>query len=128
MVGRHEAVPAADLVEPVAEPALLDLDDSMAARAGEVMMVRVAAQAVTELGAVMRERVDDALLAEQRERPVDRREAGARVALPKPSPQSLRGDVVLLTGELRQHLEALFRHAEALLREERGVVAARLQC
>ena len=43
-------------------------------------MVRVAAQAVAELGAVMRERVDDALLAEQRERPVDGREPGPRVA------------------------------------------------
>ena len=81
MVRRDESVPAADLVEPVSEPALLDFDDPVAARAGEVMVMRVAAQPVAELGAVMRERVDDPLLAQHCERPVDGRETGARVAV-----------------------------------------------
>ena len=48
-----------DAVDPAIEPAPAELDDSMAARANEVVVVLVPAQPVAELALVMRERVDD---------------------------------------------------------------------
>jgi hypothetical protein len=57
-----------DGVEPGAEAALLDLDDTMAARAHEVMVVRLRAEAVAELRPVMGHRVDNAPLGQERKR------------------------------------------------------------
>ena len=49
MVGRDEAVLLRGGGDPVVEPALLDLDDAVAALADQVVMVRVAAEAVALL-------------------------------------------------------------------------------
>ena len=94
MIRRDEAVLRRDGVEPFAEPALLDLDDAVAARADEVMVMGVRAEPLAELRAVMRERVDYGLVGEERERAVDGREPGLRVALAQPAPELLRRDVV----------------------------------
>src|ERR1700693_4203395 len=96
MIGRSEAVLRRDGVEPVAEATLLDLDDAVAARAHEVMVMRLGAEPVAELRAVVRQRVDDALVREQRERAVHSCEPGLGVALTQPAPELLRGDVVRL--------------------------------
>ena len=96
MVGRDEAVLLRGGGDPVVEPALLHLDHAVAALAEQVVVMRVAAEPVALLAAVVREDVDDALLAEQRERAVDGGEPGAGVALAEPPPELLRRDVVAL--------------------------------
>ena len=50
---RHEAVGFRDPIEPLLELALVQLDDLMAARADEVMVVSLAAEAVAELTGMM---------------------------------------------------------------------------
>ncbi len=80
VVSRDEAVPCAHGVEPLVEPALLDLDDAVAVRAHEVMMVRVGTESITELAAVMRQGVDHVVLVQQCKCPVDGREADLRAA------------------------------------------------
>jgi hypothetical protein len=52
VVGHDEAVPRRHLVDPTVD-ALLDLDDPVAVRTEQVMVVRVGAQPVAELRAVM---------------------------------------------------------------------------
>src|SRR5581483_1036705 len=96
VIGGDEAVPARDLGQPAVEAALTHLDHAVAAGAEQMMVVRLGAEAVAMLAAVVRERVHDALRREQRERAVDGGEAGARSPLPQPAPQFLRGHVVAL--------------------------------
>lgn len=120
VVGGHEAVTRCDGVGPGAEVALLDLDDAMAAGAEQVMVVRIAAQAIAELAAVVGERVDDALLVEEREGAVDRREADRGGAAAQAAPQRLGRKVVALACELLEHLEPLARRADAPLLEQTG--------
>ena len=83
-------------------------------RGHEVVVVRVGAEPVALLGAVVGEDVDDAVLAQEGERAVDRREPRAGVALSEPCPELLRGRVVALAGQLLQHLEPARRRADAL--------------
>ena len=59
------------LGKPFVHLAALELGHSVATRAHEVMMVALPAQAVTRLARAVRELVHDAVLSEQRERPVD---------------------------------------------------------
>ena len=80
VVGGDEAVPLRGLVHPAVEVAFLHLDDTMAALADEVVVVCLAAEAVALLAAVVGEDVDDARIAQEGERAVDRRQAGRRVA------------------------------------------------
>ena len=82
MIRRHEAVPRAHRVEPLVETALLDLDDAVAVRAHEMMMVRIGAEPVAELAAVMGQRVDHVVLVQEGKRPVDRCQADLRAAAP----------------------------------------------
>ena len=89
-------------------------------------MVRVAAEAVAELTAVVRERVDHAVLVQQRERPVHGGEADLRAAAAaQPAPQRLGSDVVGLAPELGQDLDALSRRPHTLRVEQLGSVGLR---
>jgi hypothetical protein len=118
MVGRDEAVLLRGRGDPFVEPALLDLDDAMAALAEEVMVMRVAAEPVALLAAVMGEDIDDALLAQERQRPVDRGQASAGVALAQPSPKLLGRHVVALAPKLLEHLEPSWRGVDAVPLEQ----------
>ena len=62
-------------LQPRFEAALAKLDHAVALGAHEVVVMRVAAEPVAGLAAAVRERVDDAVLDEAAERPVDGREA-----------------------------------------------------
>jgi hypothetical protein len=64
VVELREAVMCGEAIDPLVERALVELDDPVAASAHEMVVVRVAAQAVTELAAVMCERVDDSVIPE----------------------------------------------------------------
>ena len=69
---RHDEVTAGgDLVDPAAKVAVVDLDDAVAARADEVMMMSIGAEPVAELAAVVGQRVHDAVVAKHGECPVD---------------------------------------------------------
>src|SRR6185312_16579089 len=89
----HESVLLGGARDPVVEPALPHLDDAVAALAEEVVVMLDAAEPVALLAAVMRENVDDALRAEERERPVDGGEARPRVAIAQTAPELLRRHV-----------------------------------
>ena len=62
---RDEAVAAGDLIEPGPELAVHELDDTVAVRADEVVVVPLGAPAIAELAGVVRDRVDDALLCQE---------------------------------------------------------------
>ena len=82
MGGRDEVLPRGRGFQPRLEAALAELDHTMALGAHEVVVMRVAAEPVARLAGAVRERVDDAVLDEAAERPVDGRQADllARVA------------------------------------------------
>ena len=69
--------------QPFVHFAALELGDAVAARADEMVMVALAAEAITGLARPVGEFVDDAVLAEKRERPVHRREPDPLTALPQ---------------------------------------------
>jgi zinc transporter, ZIP family len=113
VLGGDEAVPLRGGRDPVVEPALLHLDDPVAALAEQMMVVLVAAQPVALLTPVVGEDIDHALLAEERERPIDRGEPGCRVALAEPAPELLCRHVVALARELLEHLEPARRRTNS---------------
>jgi hypothetical protein len=76
MVGHGEAVSSAELFEPWSELALGQLDHLVALAARQMVMVIVAAEPVAGLARPVHEHVDHPFAAEQRQRPVDGREAG----------------------------------------------------
>ena len=114
-----KAVCRGDVVEPRVETAVRELDHAMAARANEVVVVLPAAEAVAGLARPVREHVDDALVGQDREGPVDRREADPLPAGSEALVQLLGGRVVRLAGELGKHAQALRRRPQASLLEER---------
>ena len=118
MLSRDEAMLLCGGGDPVVEPALLHLDDAMAFLTEKVVMMRVAAEPVALLAAVMGEDVDHALLAQQRERAIDGCEASARVALAEAAPELLRRHVVTLARELLEHLEPAGGGADAVSFEQ----------
>src|SRR5947209_15923793 len=105
MLGRDEAVLLRGRGDPVVEPALLHLDHAVASFAEQVVVMCVPAQPVALLAAVVREHVDDALLAQQRQRAIDGGETGMRVAFPQAAPELLGRHVVALARELPEHLQ-----------------------
>jgi zinc transport system substrate-binding protein len=113
MPGGHEAVVARDAVEPRPQLALGELDDTVALRADEVMVVTLGAAAVAELTGPVGEDVDDTLVGEEPERPVDGREPEALAAGAQPLVEVLGGDVVGLSEELGEDSRALTRRTEA---------------
>lgn len=68
--------------KPLVELALLDLRNPVTAHADEVMVVALPAEPVARLAWVVSELVDDAVLAEERERPVDGRQTDPLATLP----------------------------------------------
>jgi len=75
--GGGEAVLLGAALHPRLEIAVRQLDDAVAAGADEVMMVDVAAEPVAELACVVRERIDGAMLVEERQCPVHGRQPDA---------------------------------------------------
>src|SRR4029079_6781065 len=106
VVGGDEAVALRRGRDPVVEAALLHLHHAVAALAEQVMMMLVPAEPVALLASVVGEDVDDAVLAQERQRAIHGGEARAGVALAEPAPQLLGRHVVALAGELLEHLEA----------------------
>ena len=76
VVGWDQYEPVGD-GEPGVELAVAQLDDAVTARAHEVVMVTLAAEAVARLAAVVHQNVYDAGFGEALQRPVDGREADA---------------------------------------------------
>ena len=102
-----------DALEPGAELAVLQLDDLVAVRADEMVMVALAAPAVAELAGVVREGVDDAFAREQPERAVDGREPEPLASAAQPLVELLGGDVVSLAHQLGEDGHALARRPDA---------------
>jgi len=101
MLGPCEAVLCGQPGDPFVEPAVVQLDDPVAFATDEVVVVAIRAEAVAKLSAVVAHRVDDIVIAEKRECPVDRREADGRVAaISEAPPEDLRGHVVRLRRQL----------------------------
>lgn len=98
--------------DPLVEGAVLKLDDTMATRAHEVVVVVLAAQAVAKLTAVMGERVDHAPFVEQGKSAVDGGKTDGDVPRPQPLEQLLGRRVVFLPGELFEDADALTRHPD----------------
>ena len=113
MSRRDEVGARGRCVQPLVQPALRQLDDPVALGADEVVMVALAAEAVARLERVVRERVDDPVLGEGSERPVDGREADALSRFPEPAVELLRRHVVRLPCELLEHADALLRDPQA---------------
>ncbi len=75
MRGRDEVVLRRDLLEPGLELAVRKLDDPVAARADQMMVVPFPAESVAELAAPVTQDVDDTFVAQSAEGPIDGREA-----------------------------------------------------
>ena len=124
---RKEVVLFEHPVEPVGQALLVDLHDSVAVGADQMVVMRLAAEPVAELSLVMSERVDNALLTQQRKRPVNRRETDRRfVPLAKALPQRLRGRVVGLDRQLAKHFQSLPRRLYVVTNEQIGEVSVYL--
>jgi hypothetical protein len=67
----REPVPGGTVSEPGIEVAVAQLDDTVTVLTDEMMVVALAAQPVAGLAGPVTERVDDTLLVERGERPVD---------------------------------------------------------
>ena len=102
--------------EPFVHFAAFELGHAVAARADEMVVVPLAAQAVAGLARAVCELVDDAVLAEDRERPVDGGEADRIAALAKARVDLLRGRIMRFRRERLEDEQALTRCAEAGLR------------
>src|SRR5206468_6549264 len=92
---------------------VLELGDAVAPLADQVMVMALPAQAITGLARAMGELVHDAVLAEERERPVDGGEAHRLATPPEPRVDLLRGGVVRLAREGVQDEQTLARAAHA---------------
>jgi len=108
-----------EVTEPAVEVAVAELDDAVAGAADEVMMMALPAEAVADLAGMVPQGVHDSVVAEQRQRPVDRRESNRVAARDEPSVDLLRRRVVGLRGQSVQHREPLPRGADAVPSEER---------
>ena len=109
MAGRDEPLFRGDAVEPWVERAVVKLDDPVALRADEVVVVLVAAPAVAELTRVVGEDVDDTLVGEQSERAVHGGEPEPLATGAQAGVELLRGHVVPLGEERLGDRDALPR-------------------
>jgi hypothetical protein len=116
--GGDEAVGSGDAVYPRVDLAVAHLDDPVAARADEVMMMVLAAPAVTDLVRAVAKLMDDAGRHQHSQRAVDGRESEALAAPSQPSMKTLGGDVVPLAHELGEDAHALGRGTKADALEE----------
>jgi hypothetical protein len=104
-----EAVLGGEAGQPRVELARAELDDPVALGADEVVVMPFAAKAVADLVGMMLQRIDDAVLAEEGERPVDGRQTDRLSAAAQPCVDLLRGRVVGLRSERPEHCKALTR-------------------
>ncbi len=82
VAGRDESMVGGDTGEPAVEPALCDLDDPVAPRADQMVVVLVAAASVADLTGVVAERVYETGFRKRLQSPVDGRESETFTALP----------------------------------------------
>ena len=108
---------ARSFAEPFVQLTAFEFGNAVAARADEMMVVPLAAQAVARLARPVRELVDDAVLAEEGKRPVDSGETDWIAALAKARVDFLRGRIVRLGRERFEDEQALARRPEAGLRQ-----------
>ena len=106
-----------DLVDPALELAVVQLEHAVAGGADEVVVVRLGAEPIAELTGPVRERVDEALLAEDRKRPVDGGEPDRDPRIDETPVNLLCSCVVALGRERLEHAKALGGHAHALARD-----------
>jgi hypothetical protein len=116
-----EALLAADAREPFGERAALELDDALAGDAGEVVVVRVSAEAIRRLAAAPRERVDRPVLGQRLEGAVNGREPDADAAAAQLRVELLCARAVRLALELADDGEPLRGGTEARLAEQLGL-------
>ena len=127
MAGCDEPVAPRKLLEARLEVAVPELDDAVAARADEMVVVLVGADAVAELARVVAQGVDDAPLAQRGQRAVDGREADVVAVGADALVELLRRHVVALLHELGEHGEALpCRPEPAAFEEQPGSLSDRL--
>jgi hypothetical protein len=108
-----EPVLPRDALEAGLEVALAELDDPVAARADEVVMMLIRAQAIAELSRPVAEDIDHPLLAEAGKGPVDGGQADGGALCAHPLMELLGRHVVLLLEQLGQDRDALRRGAKA---------------
>jgi hypothetical protein len=124
--GDGEAVLGGEPREPAVQLTVAELDDPVAFLAHQVVVMTGAAQAVAGLAGMVHEGVDHAVLAEERERPVDRRQPDALASRPEARMDLLRGRVVGLEGQRSQHRDALPGRTQPAMLEEDVEVRLRL--
>lgn len=117
MPGDREPVGAAEAIEPGVELTLAELDDLMTLGTHEVVVVLLAAEAVTHLAGPVNERIDHAVAAQEAEGPVHRREPDRDVARPQRLEDLLGGGVVRLGGERLEDLHPLARGSDPARRQ-----------
>ena len=112
--------------KPFVHLAAFELGHTVATHADQMVVVPLAAEAIARLARPVRELVDDAVLAEERERPVDGGEADRIAALSKARVDLLRGRIVRFGREHLEDEQALARRTEAGLRQAIGGRALRV--
>ena len=125
MARQRESLLTADAAEPLFERAALQLHDTLARDAGQVVMMRVAAEAVRRLAASLGERVDRPVLGERLERPIDGREADPETAPAESHVEILGAGAVRLALELAQDGQPLNGRPQPGRSEELGVIDLR---
>src|SRR5205809_5619953 len=108
-----EAVRGRDALEPAVELAVGQLDDAVALRADEMVMMLLAAEPVARLRRAVHQGVDDSALAEQREGAVHGGETDPHPAGGELGVDLLGGGVVRLFGERAEHGEPLLGRLDA---------------
>jgi hypothetical protein len=120
MGGRGEPVLLRAPLHPRLEIAVGELDDAVAARADEMVVMHVAAEPVAELARVVGEGVDGALLVEERQRAVHGCQPDAGALSSQPVVELAGRDVVVLAGQLLHDLQALRGLPDPVTGEERS--------
>jgi hypothetical protein len=118
MPGDREAVIAAETIEPGIELASAQLDNLMALGAGQVVVMLISAQPVTELAGAVGEGIDHSMAAQQAESSVDGGEADRDAARSQRLEDLLGGRVVRLCLERLEDVKALAGHADATCGQE----------
>ena len=107
MAGGDEAVRGRYRLEAGLEITADELDDAMATRADEMVVMVVGADPIAQLAGMMAEDVDDPLVAKERERSVDGREPDTTPPCAQAPVELLGGHVVGLLDELAEDRHAL---------------------
>jgi len=125
VVGGGETVPLGAAPYPRLQVAVRELDDAMAARADQVVVVNVSAEPVAELAGVVGERVHRAVLLEEGQRAVDGGEPDVGASSTQPVVQLAGGDVVVLARQLLDDPDSLGRLPDPAPGEKDGCLIRR---